>query len=192
MRLDMAFIRYFILIFLIFSGSAFGDLKTSVLGFGCFWCSQHDMEKIKGVISAIPGYSGGELKNPSYPNHEGHIEVVKVTYDQKIISFGKLLEKFWRLHDPYDGEGSFCDRGHSYRNVIFYGNESEKEISLKSKKEIEEILKQKVKTLILPTKFFTRAEEYHQHYAKKNPLRYKAYRWNCGRDKRLLELWKSY
>lgn len=188
----MRLAQYFILFTMLFLRPVFGELKTSILGFGCFWCTQHDMEKIPGVKSAIPGYSGGELKNPTYQNHEGHIEVVKVTYDSKILTFEKLLEKFWRLHDPIDGEGSFCDRGHAYRNVIFYGNKSEKKISDKTKKEIENLLKIKVKTLILPAKFFTRAEEYHQHYAKKNPIRYRAYRWNCGRDKRLLELWKSY
>lgn len=188
----MLFKLKFLFMFLILTNISFGqvNLKTSILGFGCFWCTQHDMEGFEGVVSAIPGYSGGDLKNPTYSNHEGHIEVVKITYDPQKVSYEKLLGYFWRRHDPTDGGGSFCDRGHAYRNVIFYTNESEKKIAIRTKKETEKVLKEKAKTLILPAKKFTLAEDYHNHYAKKNPIRYKIYRWNCGRDQRLKKLWK--
>ena len=165
-------------------------LKTAILGTGCFWCSQEDMEKVKGVQSAIPGYSGGDLKNPTYKNHKGHIEVILITYNPKVVPFEELLKKFWRQHDPTDGGGSFCDRGPSYRNVIFYQTEKERKIAEKTRTIVRKFLKRDVKTLIRKAKTFTRAEEYHIHYAQKNPFRYKYYRWNCGRDQTLKRLWK--
>ena len=185
----MRIIKALILVLLLPSVNA-ETLKTAILGTGCFWCSQEDMEKVKGIKSAIPGYSGGDLKNPTYKNHSGHIEVIKITYDPKIISYQNLLKKFWRQHDPTDGGGSFCDRGPSYRNVIFYKTEKEKKIAERSKAMVQKFLKRDVKTLIRKAKKFTRAEDYHIHYARKNPFRYKYYRWNCGRDQTLKRLWK--
>jgi peptide-methionine (S)-S-oxide reductase len=180
-------------ILFLFTKMAFADqkLKTAILGTGCFWCTQADMEKVKGVKSAIPGYSGGKLKNPTYKNHEGHIEVVQVTYDPQTLSYKKLLDKFWIQHVPTDSGGSFCDRGHSYRNVLFYSNENEKNLALQTKASLQKKFSMKIQTLILKAKTFTRAEEYHIHYATKNPLRYKYYRWSCKRDQTLKLLWKK-
>ena len=165
-------------------------LKTAIVGTGCFWCSQEDIEKLEGVKSAIPGYSGGSSKNPTYKNHQGHIEVVKITYDPIKISFLKLVKKVWLQQIPTDGGGSFCDRGYSYRNVFFYENKNEEKILKKTKGSLENILGEDIQTIIKKRTFFTTAERYHIHYAKKNPLRYKYYRYGCGRDRALKKFWK--
>lgn len=188
---------FFILLQLLFFlslGLSFAEegpktLKTAIFGTGCFWCSQEDIEKLKGVKSALPGYSGGTLKNPTYKKHPGHIEVVKITYDPVQISFQKLVKKVWVQQIPTDDGGSFCDRGHSYRNVFFYGDKDEEKILKKTKDSLEKILGEEVKTIIKKRTFFTTAEKYHIHYAKKNPLRYKYYRYGCGRDKALKNFW---
>ena len=165
------------------------NIKTTILSFGCFWCSQHDTEQIPGVIEAIPGYSGGYLKNPTYTNHQGHIEVVKVKYDSSKLTYRDLVSKIFRRQDPTDKGGAFCDRGFAYRNSFFYSSDKEKKIIEEEVKKVEDILGEDIHTLIRPTKFFTKAEEYHQSYAKKNPIRYGFYRFNCGRDRRLYMVW---
>lgn len=161
---------------------------------GCFWCTQHDFDQIKGVISTTAGYTGGEKVNPSYEEvssgGSGHIESLQVKYDPKVVSYQELLDFYWHNVDPTRNDGQFCDKGSQYRPVIFYHNENQRELAEKSKKQL--IAANQIHPIlveILPAKIFYPAEEYHQDYYKKNPIRYKFYRYNCGRDARLKEIW---
>ncbi len=163
---------------------------------GCFWCTQHDFDQIKGVISTTAGYTGGEKVNPTYEEVSsgttGHVESVLVNFDPSVVSYQELLDAFWHNSDPTRNDGQFCDTGKQYRPVIFYHNAKQKELAEKSKEAI--IAANKVQPIlvdILPATKFYPAEEYHQEYYKKNPIRYKFYRYNCGRDSRLQELWGS-
>jgi methionine-S-sulfoxide reductase len=169
--------------------------KSAILAGGCFWCIESDFEKLNGVIDVVSGYTGGHIKNPRYAQvsagGSGHIEAVEVTYDPKIISYAKILDYFWRHIDPTRNDGQFCDRGPQYRPAIFYKNQKEKLGILESARSIE-----KTKTFNAPLKVeyikaqtFYLAEDYHQDYYKKSPLRYKYYRFSCGRDARVEELW---
>ena len=167
--------------------------KTILAG-GCFWCMESDFEKLEGVTDVVSGFTGGTLKNPTYSgNHKGHFEAVEITYDPDKIGYKALLAYYWVHIDPFDDQGQFCDKGASYLSAIFVANETEKKIAEASKREVEEQFpKQKVVTPILESSTFypiTGKESYHQDYYKKNPVRYKVYRWRCGRDKRLKEIW---
>ncbi len=167
--------------------------KTILAG-GCFWCMESDFEKLKGVTDVVSGFSGGTLKNPTYNgNHDGHYEVVEITYDPKIVSYKELLDHYWVNIDPFDARGQFCDKGFSYLSAIFVSNETERKIAEESKSNVEkQFPTKKVVTPILNTSIFypiKGKESYHQDYYKKNPIRYKGYRWNCGRDKRLKQIW---
>lgn len=168
---------------------------SAIFAAGCFWCTQAAFDDLPGVISTTAGYTGGHTKDPTYKqvSHEntGHYEAVKVTFNPTIISYQKLLEVFWKNVDPVDDSGQFCDRGDSYRSAIFYSDDEQKSMALKSKKEVEEELKATVVTAIVPATKFYPAEDYHQEYHKKNPIRYKYYRYRCGRDNRLEEVWKN-
>lgn len=169
------------------------DLKDAVFAGGCFWCMEADFEKLSGVREVISGYSGGTGADPTYEDYgrKGHIEVVKVTYDPSIITYQGLLDFFWPHIDPTDGGGQFCDRGHAYTTAIFTLDQEQKDLAEKSKMALEDSgrLKDPVVTKIIKAEEFYRAEEYHQDYYDKNPLKYKLYRFRCGRDKRLEELW---
>jgi len=167
--------------------------KTILAG-GCFWCMEADFEKLEGVTGVISGFTGGTLKNPTYNgNHEGHFEAVEVTYDPNKVSYQELLDHYWVNIDPFDAKGQFCDKGKSYLSAIFVANEEERKIAKQSKRKVEKKYpNKKVITPILNASIFYPIkgdESYHQDYYKNNPIRYKAYRWNCGRDKRLKELW---
>lgn len=183
------------LFFIVLSFYASSGLAAkAVLAGGCFWCMESDFEKLKGVSDVVSGFSGGTLKNPTYNgNHEGHYEVVEITYDPKIVSYEKLLEYFWVNIDPFDDRGQFCDKGHSYLSAIFVANEQERKIAEASRKKVvEQFPGKKVVTPILDASVFypiKGKESYHQDFYKKSPTRYKFYRWNCGRDKRLKEIW---
>ena len=163
-----------------------------ILAGGCFWCLEHDLEYFEGVDFVKSGYSGGDSNNPSYENHNGHQEVVLVNYDPKIVSLDEILRLYLRNIDPLDGKGQFCDRGDSYRPVIFYRNAIEENqsndalifASRELKVPIEEI-KVEVKS---KNKFWL-AEDYHQNFAENNEFKYKFYRYSCGRDNRLDQLW---
>ena len=178
-----------------------GDVKTydvATLAGGCFWCVEADLEGLKGVNKVISGFSGGEKKNPTYKEVARgltkHIEAVQVYYDPKVTSYSQILYVFWRKIDPTDSGGQFVDRGHQYSTAIFYHNEHQRKEALKSKKDIERqsIFKgEKIVTPILPFKSFYPAEEYHQDYYKKNPIRYKYYRYGSGRDQFLKKTWKN-
>jgi peptide-methionine (S)-S-oxide reductase len=150
-------------------------------------------DKTEGVLSTLSGYSGGKLKNPTYEQvsggQSGHREVIQVNYDPAKVSFAKLLEVFWKNVDPFNEIGQFCDKGEQYTSAIYFSGETERKIAETSLKEIEAKLKKKVVTKILPISDFYPAEEYHQNYYTKNPIRYKFYRGGCGRDARLKEVW---
>ena len=166
----------------------------AILAGGCFWCMEADYEKLEGVTDVISGFTGGTLKNPTYyGNHKGHYEAVEITYDPDKISYKELLDYFWVNIDPFDDKGQFCDKGPSYLTAIFVANETEKKIAEQSKRKVvEQFPDEKVTAPILKASIFYPIkgnESYHQDYYKKSPLRYKAYRWNCGRDKRLKEIW---
>ncbi len=164
---------------------------TAVFAGGCFWCMESDFEHLEGVQNVVSGFTGGELKNPTYSgNHAGHYEAIEVTYDPDVIDYQALLEHYWRNVDPFDDGGQFCDRGHSYRAAIFASSE-QKALAEASLESVQARLDKPVVTQILPADTFWPVEEYHQDYAEKNPVRYKYYRWSCGRDERLEEVWEK-
>ena len=160
---------------------------------GCFWCMEESFDKEKGIIQSISGYSGGHLKNPTYKEviykDTGHVETIEITYDPKMTSYKKLLEVFWKNIDPFDKYGQFCDKGKSYRSVIFYKNNSQKKVIQKSIAEIEERFNSKVVTLLWKFDRFYQAEDYHQDYYQKNFLRYLAYKKACQREEVLNKIW---
>jgi peptide-methionine (S)-S-oxide reductase len=162
---------------------------------GCFWCMEPPYDELEGVISTISGYIGGTKKNPTYEQVSagttGHAEAVQVTYDPTKITFQKLLDVFWRNIDPLTANAQFCDSGSQYRSAIFYHDETQKALAEKSKSSLQPRFKRPIVTQIVPAAEFYPAEDYHQDYYKKNPVRYKIYRYGCGRDQRLNELWGS-
>ncbi len=173
----------------------FAQAEEAIFAGGCFWCLEHDLEKIDGVLSAESGYSGGDLTNPTYENHSGHQEVVKVSYNSDVISYKDLLKQYWINIDPFDDQGQFCDRGNSYKPVIFTSNQEQKSVAIETKKTISDVLNvplEELKVDIIDSKAFWIAETYHQDFAVKNPLKYNFYRTSCGRDKRLKKVWGDY
>jgi peptide-methionine (S)-S-oxide reductase len=158
---------------------------------GCFWCAEHDLAKVPGVIDVVSGYAGGQLRNPTYENHSGHIEAVKVVFDPKRISYRALTDRFFRLVDPTDGGGQFCDRGFAYTTAIWASSAQQKQAALAAKAAAQGGLKirARVVTPVHDYVSFWPAEGYHQDYAEKNPIRYNFYRTSCGRDARLREVW---
>jgi peptide-methionine (S)-S-oxide reductase len=171
-----------------------GPIVSAVFAGGCFWCTESDFEKFPGVISAESGYIGGKTVNPTYEQvsagRTGHTEGVRVVYDPSKVSYSALLEYFWKTIDPTVKDQQFCDHGSQYRSAIFYENEAQRATIEASKAALLKAGPVKViHTEIAPTSTFYPAEEYHQDYYKKNPIRYKGYRYNCGRDARLAEVW---
>ena len=169
------------------------DEATAVFAGGCFWCMEPPYDKLPGVLDTTSGYTGGRTDNPTYEQvtagGTGHFEAVRVTYDPDRISYDELLAVFWRNIDPFDDRGQFCDRGSSYRAAIFFGNEAERVLAEAGKADIELRFARKVATRVLPAARFHVAEGYHQNYYTENPLRYRYYRYSCGRDARLKEVW---
>jgi len=163
-----------------------------ILAGGCFWCLEHDLESLKGINNVKSGYSGGDLQDPTYENHEGHQEVVLVDYDSKLVSLPEILRLYLRNIDPLDGKGQFCDRGDSYRPVIFYKDSIEKSVAenalISASNELRLPL-EKISVELKSKGQFWLAEEYHQDYAEKKELKYNFYRSLCGRDQRLNKLW---
>ena len=172
-----------------------GGAETAKATFagGCFWCMEPPFDKLDGVISTISGYAGGTKKNPTYEEvsggKTGHAEVVQITYDPKKITYEKLLEVFWHNVDPLTPNRQFCDVGSQYRTAIFYHDETQKRLAEESKKALSKRFKEPIVTEIVAASVFYPAEDYHQDYYIKNPLRYKYYRYSCGRDQRLEALW---
>jgi peptide methionine sulfoxide reductase msrA/msrB len=169
------------------------DLATAVLAGGCFWCVESDFEKLPGVVEAISGYAGGGGENPTYEDYagKGHVEVVKVIYDPKKVTYQGLLDYFWRHIDPTDPGGQFVDRGPQYRSVIFYQDDEQKRLAEESKQGLSKSgrFTKPIVTEILPLTKFYRAEDYHQDYYKNHTAKYKYYRWNSGRDQFLKKIW---
>ena len=170
--------------------------QSAVLAGGCFWCMESDLEKLPGVISVESGYSGGRVPQPTYnevsAETTGHQEVVEVRFDPARISYSKLLQSYWRNVDPLDGDGQFCDRGDSYRPVIFTNDARQSSDALASQSAAARELgmpESALKVEIKPLEKFWPAEDYHQNFAELNSVKYKYYRWVCGRDRRLDEVW---
>ncbi|MEH6637513.1 MAG: peptide-methionine (S)-S-oxide reductase MsrA [Halioglobus sp.] len=170
---------------------AAADSATALFAGGCFWCMESAYQEQKGVTDVVSGFTGGTLKNPSYAgNHAGHFEAIKVSYDPAIISYQQLLDLYWMNVDPFDNHGQFCDKGPSYRSAIFPGNPEEKQLAQQSKDVVAKRFPDAtVYTEIRDANAFWPVEEGHQDYYLKNPVRYKYYRWNCGRDQRLEAIW---
>lgn len=180
------------------SGAAETDaaaLATATFAGGCFWCMEPPFDALDGVVSTTSGYTGGHVPRPTYEQVSaggtGHFEAVRIVYDQNRIGYAELLEVFWRNVDPLDADGQFCDRGDQYRSAIFYESEEQKRLAEQSRTDLQGSgrFDRSLATAVLPASSFYPAEGYHQDYYKKNPLRYKYYRFNCGRDRRLDELW---
>ncbi|WP_374656133.1 peptide-methionine (S)-S-oxide reductase MsrA [Phenylobacterium sp.] len=165
------------------------QLKTAVFAGGCFWSVEKAMEKLPGVTDVVVGYSGGDRRNPTYQNHEGHLEAVKVTYDPAKTSYAKLVDGFFHNIDPTDAGGQICDRGHSYTTAVFVTSEAERSAAVEVKAQIAKTLGKPVATSVLRASPFWMAEAYHQDYARKNPASYNAYRLGCGRDRALKAVW---
>ena len=175
-----------------FPVKAFAESEEAIFAGGCFWCLEHDLEKLDGVLTAESGYSGGDLTNPTYENHSGHQEVVKVVFDPDIIDYKYLLKQYWVNIDPFDNEGQFCDRGNAYKPVIFTSNKGQESDAKESQETISVALNiplDQLKVDIIDSKTFWMAEKYHQDFAVKNPLKYNFYRNSCGRDNRLKKVW---
>ena len=191
--------KIYALVLLLTDSTAMAEMrnkdKTAIFAGGCFWCIEADFEKLDGVTNVVSGYSGGAADTANYKTvtytETGHYEVVQVSYNPTIVSYSDLVEYYWSHIDPTNPDGQFCDKGSSYRSAIFYADELEKQIALSS---LDQLNKNKtfsdaIVTAIEPAKPFYLAEEYHQDYYKKNPIRYRFYRNGCGRDKRVRDLW---
>ena len=176
------------------SNAPFAAAEKTVLAGGCFWCMEADFEKLPGVTDVVSGFTGGTLPDPTYNgNHQGHYEAVEITYDPSKVSYAQLLDHFWVNIDPFDDKGQFCDKGHSYLSAIFVANSMEKRVAEQSREKVVAQFPDKhVVTPVLEASTFYPIkgdESFHQDYYKKSPIRYKTYRWGCGRDKRLKEIW---
>ena len=169
-----------------------GNRAVAVFAGGCFWCTEADFDKMPGVLSTTSGYTGGSTPNPTYEqvsgSDTGHIEAVQVVYDPRRISYAQLTERFFRTVDPLDAGGQFCDRGASYRTALFVTPQQQAAAEAARARAAAQ-LKKPIATAILPAATFYPAEGYHQDYYKKNPVKYRYYRWRCGRDARLQEVW---
>jgi peptide-methionine (S)-S-oxide reductase len=168
-------------------------LAKATFAGGCFWCMEGPFDKLDGVVSTTSGYTGGQKKNPTYEEVSsggtGHAEAVQIVYDPAKVSYEKLLDVFWHNVDPLARDRQFCDAGTQYRSAIFFHDETQKRLAEASKAPVQKRFQQPVATQIVPASAFYPAEEYHQDYYRKNPIRYKLYRTGCGRDRRLAELW---
>jgi len=185
--------KYFlIIIFSLLSINTHASIKSIYVAGGCFWCVEEVYEKVEGVVSVYSGYSGGHIENPTYQEvvlgDTGHIEAAEINFDSSIINEEQLVKILFLNIDPFDEGGQFCDRGYSYKSAFFTSDENLKEIINKYILKIENNHNQKVQTLVLPFKNFYLAEDYHQDYYKKNPIRYNYYKYTCGRDQRIKQL----
>jgi peptide-methionine (S)-S-oxide reductase len=170
------------------------SVKQAIFAGGCFWCMEKPFDELPGVLKTISGYTGGVVKNPSYEQVSsgttGHFEAIQIIYDPAKVSYEKLLDVFWHNIDPTDDKGQFCDKGNQYRSAIFYQGDQQR-LAEQSKALLEKSkpFREPVLTLMLPAAAFFPAKEYHQDYYQKNPLRYRYYRFSCGRDQRLESVW---
>jgi peptide-methionine (S)-S-oxide reductase len=169
--------------------AAAAALKTAIFAGGCFWSAEHDIKHTPGVKDVVVGYAGGSGKNPTYENHEGFLESIKVTYDPAVISYPQLVDAFFHHIDPTDPNGQICDQGPSYRTAVFAADATEKAQAEQVKAQVGKQLGTYVRTMVLGPTTFWMGEGYHQHYAEKNPAAYMAYRVGCGRDRALKVVW---
>lgn len=167
--------------------------KSIVVAGGCFWCVESDFDKVPGVVATVSGYAGGSTDNPTYKSvtygDSGHYEVVRIDYDPAKVTLDRLLDVFWRSIDPLDATGQFCDKGASYKSAVFVDGAQERASAEKTKASAETELGKPFVTPILPAAMFYPAEEYHQDFHTKNKWHYQRYRWGCGRNARVQELW---
>ncbi|MGB7334634.1 MAG: peptide-methionine (S)-S-oxide reductase MsrA [Salaquimonas sp.] len=184
---------FFLSLALISAGasSAYAESQIAIFAGGCFWCIEKDFEHVKGVEDVVSGYTGGESDNPTYKNHVAakHLEAVKITYDPAVVSYETLLNTFWRTVDPTDAGGQFCDRGHSYTTAVFAVDDMQRKLAEASKGEAQAALGKPIVTSIRDAAPFYDAEDYHQNYYEKNPVRYNYYRTACGRNRTVEKLW---
>lgn len=190
----MRFIQLVLILPCLFLMAGQAYAAKTVFAGGCFWCMEADFEKLPGVTNVISGFTGGSIKNPTYNgDHRGHYEAVEITYDPKKVSYQQLLDHFWVNIDPFDARGQFCDKGHEYLSAIFVANEAERKLAKRSRQKVVSLFpKQKVVTPILNASTFYPIkgnESYHQDYYKNYSVRYKYYRYSCGRDRRLEAIW---
>lgn len=174
--------------------AANASADTAVFAGGCFWCMESDFEKLEGVTDVVSGFTGGTAENPTYKgDHSGHYEAIQVTYDADRVSYQGLLDHYWVNVDPFDAKGQFCDKGPSYLSAVFVANDKEKQLAEASRQQVvAQFPDMTVVTPILPAATFypiKGKESYHQDYYINNPVRYKFYRYSCGRDARLKEIW---
>ncbi len=173
--------------------AAVDPIQIATFAGGCFWCMESPFDKLDGVISTTSGYTGGRTVNPTYDQvktgRTGHIESLQVKFDSSVVSYEQLLGLFWHNVDPTQADGQFCDHGNQYRSRIFYHDDDQKQLAEKTKAEVRTELGKPIHTEIVPASTFYSAEEYHQDYYKKNPTKYKFYRWKCGRDAQLDAVW---
>ena len=197
MRFGQQIISIAIALSLAFIASAAGQgasqQQIATFAGGCFWCVEADFDKVPGVLGTTSGYTGGQVANPSYEQVShggtGHAEAVEIAFDPAKVSYQKLLDVFWHNIDPLAKDRQFCDHGRQYRSAIFYRNDEQRRLAEAAKAEVAKRFKEPIATEIVPAGPFYKAEDYHQDYYSKNPIRYKFYRFNCGRDARLEELW---
>jgi peptide-methionine (S)-S-oxide reductase len=192
--LRRSFIAACVLAAAVSGASAQTKTAKAIFAGGCFWCVEADFDKVPGVISTTSGYINGSVKNPTYSQVSsggtGHAEAVEIVYDPDKVTYAKLLDVFWRNIDPLVKDRQFCDSGDMYRTAVFYLDDEQKKLAEETKKKVEaKFAPRTVYTQIAKADTFYKAEEYHQDYYKKNEARYNFYRWNCGRDQRLEQLW---
>lgn len=172
---------------------SFGAQATAIFAGGCFWCTEADFDKVPGVISTTSGYIGGKTANPTYKavsaGGTGHAEAVKIVYDPAKVTYRQLVAHYWRTVDPTVKDRQFCDTGDQYRTAIFVASTTERSVAEETKQQVAAKLKTTIHTEIADAGTFYPAEDYHQDFHTKNPAKYKFYRWNCGRDQRLEQLW---
>lgn len=172
---------------------ASSETATAVFGGGCFWCVEEAFDKVEGVTATTSGFSGGNVENPSYQQvvagNTGHAEVVLVEYDPAAVDYATLLHVFWRNIDPFAVDRQFCDVGEAYRSAIFYASDAERELAEATRDELAVRFERDIATEISPFEVFYPAEEYHQDYYRKNPVRYNYYKAACGRERRLEQVW---
>ena len=171
------------------------QLATAIFAGGCFWCMEHPFDEVDGVVSTTSGYTGGHVSDPTYKQVSagttGHTEAVQVVYDPAKVDYQALLKIFWRNVDPLDPSGQFCDKGSQYRTAIFYVDDAQRRLAEASKARLEQRFPEPIVTELEPATVFYPAENYHQDYYQKNPIRYRLYRYRCGRDERLKQLWSE-
>ena len=167
--------------------------KKAYFAGGCFWCMEESFDQVEGVISVTSGYSGGHVKNPTYADvvytDSGHVEAVEITYNSNVITYKKLLDAYWKNIDPFDSQGQFCDKGKSYRSVIFFQNKKQKNLIDMSFKKVEKMFNKKIVTLVWKFEKFYKAESFHQDYYEKNFIRYLMYKKGCQREETLDKIW---